>query len=532
MRLAAALGIAKQGWAFTGEKGSPFPWSNALFKMIRDNNDDEPYLRYAGAYALASCFTTRDLVAKADDKSTAVRKAIAIALRQQKAPEVAAFLADSDPKVVAEAARAISDELITAAMPKLAEFTAKPNVSPVVAFRALNARFLLGRPEDATALAVYASRPDVPDVLRALALKMLGDWASPPRRDYITGLTQKIEPRPANVAVEALTGVLSKVFAAPDAVRKEATAVAAKLGIKQVGPFLIGLVADAKAPAASRVDALRALEALKDPKLSEAAATALASSEPRLRTAARGVAIKKDAAGVLKQLRAVLSGSDVIEQQGAFAILAANPSAAADALVEEWLDKFVAGQTKPELALDILEAAGASKSEPIKRRLAGYENARPKDDLGKYREALAGGDAANGRSLFLTKVAVECQRCHKLDGQGGEVGPPLNGVGKQKRDYLLEAIVLPSKAIAKGYESVLIVTLDGKTVSGVLKSEDAKEVRLMTADGKAVTVKKADIDDRRATKSAMPDDLVGKLSKRELRDLVEFLSGLKEEWKK
>src|SRR5205814_1361597 len=125
-----------------------------------------------------------------------------------------------------------------------------------------------------------------------------------------------------------------------------------------------------------------------------------------------------------------------------------------------------------------------------------------------------------------------CQRCHKLDGQGGEVGPPLNGVGKQTRDYLLEAIVAPSKAIAKGYESVLITTLDGKSVSGVLKGEDAKEVRLMTAEAKLVTVQKKDIDDRRATKSAMPDDLVGKLSKRELRDLVEFLSGLKEEWKR
>jgi quinoprotein glucose dehydrogenase len=66
----------------------------------------------------------------------------------------------------------------------------------------------------------------------------------------------------------------------------------------------------------------------------------------------------------------------------------------------------------------------------------------------------------------------------------------------------------------------------------VLKSEDDKEVHLMTAEGKPVAVKKADIDDRRATKSAMPDDFATKLSKRELRDLVEFLSGLKEEAKK
>jgi quinoprotein glucose dehydrogenase len=528
VRLNAALSLSRM----PVEEASLPAIREAVFAMLRDNEDKDSYLRHAGTEVLAKHIPAPQLMAAVDDKSAALRMAAVVALRRQKASQVAAFLDDSDPKVVAEAARAINDELITAALPKLAEFTAKPNVTPVVAFRALNARFLLGRSEDAAALAAYAARPDAPDVQRALALKMLGDWASPPRRDYITGLTQKIDPRPATVAAKALNGVLAKVFAAPDAVRKEATAVAAKLGIKQVGPFLVGLVSDARAPAASRVDALQALEALKDPKLPEAAAAALASNDPRLRSAARAVTIKKDSAAVFKQLRDVLAGTDVVEQQGAFAILAANASADADALIEEWLDRLIARKARPELTLDILEAAAASKSERVKRRLAGYESARPKDDLGKYREALAGGDAENGRLVFLTKTAAECQRCHRLDGQGGEVGPPLNGVGKQTREYLLEAVVLPNKAIAKGYDSVLITTIDGKTVSGVLKSEDATEVRLITPEGKPVAVKKSDIDDRRATKSAMPDDLAGKLTKRELRDLVEFLSGLKEEWKK
>ena len=69
---------------------------------------------------------------------------------------------------------------------------------------------------------------------------------------------------------------------------------------------------------------------------------------------------------------------------------------------------------------------------------------------------------------------------------------------------------------------------DGQTVTGILKSEDAKEVRLMTAEGKLVVVAKSDIDERQPGKSAMPEDIVKKLSKAELRDLVEFLAGLKE----
>lgn len=61
----------------------------------------------------------------------------------------------------------------------------------------------------------------------------------------------------------------------------------------------------------------------------------------------------------------------------------------------------------------------------------------------------------------------------------------------------------------------------------MLKSEDAKEVRLVPAEGKPVIVQKDEIDERRSGPSAMPADLVQHLTKRELRDLVEFLANLK-----
>jgi quinoprotein glucose dehydrogenase len=410
----------------------------------------------------------------------------------------------------------------------------RPDLPRVVGYRALNAHFLLGKTENAQALAEYAGRADAPEPLRALAVKMLGDWPKPPRRDYITGLTQDLPARSRDDAVTAL--VPPKVFGllarSPRIVRAEFVAAARKLNLKEAGPVLADLVADDKEVADTRVEALQTLSALMDARLTEAAAKATTANDGRVRNAGRAVLFQTDPAAALKQIRTVLAAADVAERQGVFGLLRANLSAESDALVEEWLDKVISGTAPPELWLEILDTARASKSERIKRRLAGYENARPKDDLGKYREALAGGDAARGKQIFLSKTEVQCQRCHSLDGQGGEVGPPVNGAGKQTREYLLESIVVPNKSIAKGYESVLITTLDGKSVSGVLKGEDAKELRLMTAEAKPVTVLKADIDDRRATKSAMPDDLVGKLTKRELRDLVEFLSGLKEEWKK
>ena len=216
------------------------------------------------------------------------------------------------------------------------------------------------------------------------------------------------------------------------------------------------------------------------------------------------------------------------------ALLAEFRSAETDDLVEMWLDKLIKREAPGELQLDILESAAKRSSVRLKRRLQSYEDARPKgDEMAKFSEALLGGDAEHGRQIFLNNAAVSCQRCHKLDGEGGDVGPALNGIGgKQKRDYLLESIVLPSKQIAKGFDSVLITKTDGKSVAGVLKSEDKNEIKVMTAEGVLITINKDDVDARKATKSAMPEDIIQKMSKRDLRDMVEFLAGLKDEWKK
>ncbi len=72
----------------------------------------------------------------------------------------------------------------------------------------------------------------------------------------------------------------------------------------------------------------------------------------------------------------------------------------------------------------------------------------------------------------------------------------------------------------------------GQIRSGVLKSEDAKEIRLMTPEGAVVVVPKSKIEERRSGKSAMPEDLIKHLSRKEVRDLVEYLASLKEAPKK
>jgi len=520
----------------------------AIFSLAFQNADKDPYLRYALSRAMAALMIEHEGLereARADTRSSSTRLVSVLARRhsfqRSAAPDDAsfgqdleAFLADVDPRVVAEAVRTIHDLNLHKDLPKLAGLVAKANVAAEVMYRALDANYRLGNRENAAALAEFASKANAPEPLRILALKMLGAWPNPPRRDFITGLTQDLKPRDGSVAATAIKSRMLGIFAGSANVQKEAAAVAGKLGITEVSPFLFNLVSDAKASATARIEALSALDTLKDKRTGEAVATAIASNDPRIRNAGRAVLIKTKPIEVVAQLKEVLDTNDSIEKQGALALLAEVKSPEVDDVIESWLDKLMKKEAPAELQLDIIESAAKRNTVRLKRRLQGFEDARPKgDELGKYRETLVGGDAERGRNIFLNNAAVSCQRCHKLDGEGGDVGPPLNGIAtRQKRDYLLESLVLPNKQIAKGYDSVLITKADGKTVTGVLKSEDAKEVKVMTAEGVLIVIKKDDIDDRKTTKSAMPDDLVQKLSKHEIRDLVEFLAGLKEEWKK
>jgi quinoprotein glucose dehydrogenase len=499
--------------------------ADAVLSMIRDNADRDPYLRHAGVVALSRF---PDQLADAEkDSLPAVRLAVLLAYRRVSSPKAADFLSDTDPRIATEAARAIHDVPIPEALPALAAMLDRGKQPDFLLWRALNANCRLGGEKNAAAVARFAASADAPEKLRVESVKMLGTWGKPPRRDRVTGLTQNLGQRDDKIAVTALKDALGGIFSGPNAVRREGARAAAALGIKEVGPALFEMASDTKRPAAIRVEMLQALEALKDARLEKATALALADGQPRVRAEGRRLLAKSKPAEALASLTKALQGGELIEKQSALAVLGELKGSKADIALGQALDRLLAKDYPAELQLDLLEAA--AKRPALKEKLAKYEASRPRNDhLANYREALAGGDAETGRRVFFTKAEVSCVRCHKVKGEGGDVGPDLAGIGsKQKRDYLLESIVDPNKQIAQGFETVVLTLTNGKVVSGIVKGEDAKEVKLMTAEGQLLTVPKAKIDERSRGKSAMPEDAIKHLSKRELRDLVEFLAGLK-----
>jgi quinoprotein glucose dehydrogenase len=503
--------------------------------MLRANADQDPYLRHAGVMGLVGSGDASALKRAAADPAPAVRMGVLLALRRLADPEVARFLEDSDPRLVLEAARAINDVPIADAMAPLAAVRIASSSPLPLLRRVLNANLRSGRAENAAALAGAAGRSDLPSAIRVSALEMLGEWASPSGRDAVMGLWRPIAPRPAGPAADALRPRLAAILSATsEPVRTAAALAAGALGIREAGASLVALATDGDQTDRSRAAALKALDQLGDPRRVDAARRAAALPGSRTRIEALQVLAKADPDAAIPLIQDRLERGSTAERQGSIAVLASMRGDAARQALLHWLDRLIAGKVPPEVQLDLVEAAAARTEPALRRKLQQYEVSKPKGDpLAPYRETLAGGNAQRGRSVFTDKMEIACLRCHKARtwmGQipGGEVGPDLSGIGvRQNRTYLLESIVDPNKQIAQGFESVVLATSDGKVETGVLRGEDDKEVRLITAEGHPLTVPKDTIAERKRGPSAMPADAAQKLSKAELRDLIEFLASLK-----
>jgi putative heme-binding domain-containing protein len=137
------------------------------------------------------------------------------------------------------------------------------------------------------------------------------------------------------------------------------------------------------------------------------------------------------------------------------------------------------------------------------------------------------GDASRGALVFY-RPDLLCTHCHTAGEEGGRLGPDLARAGKDATDvYLIQSILAPSKVIKKGFETVVISTKAGKTLTGLLAEERADAIVLRDAaqDGKPITIVKRDIDERNDKgPSFMPEGLVNVLSGRqEFLDLARYL---------
>lgn len=141
--------------------------------------------------------------------------------------------------------------------------------------------------------------------------------------------------------------------------------------------------------------------------------------------------------------------------------------------------------------------------------------------------AKRSGDGALGKAVFETKGT--CIKCHKVRGEGKEVGPDLSEIGgKLSREAMYVSILDPSAGISHNYETHVLALENGNILAGIIISETADKLELKTSESIVHSVTKSQIEERRKSPlSLMPADLQKNLTVDDLLNVVEYLTTLR-----
>lgn len=160
------------------------------------------------------------------------------------------------------------------------------------------------------------------------------------------------------------------------------------------------------------------------------------------------------------------------------------------------------------------------------------EEERPKrlgDALQASELLKLAGDVERGRQLFHKTTGIQCRNCHKIAGDGTDIGPDLNQIGrKYDRAKLLENILDPSKNVEPRYATWLVETTAGQVYTGLLMHKDGNEIVVKDSDNKQHHIATGDVETAvPQQKSLMPDLLLKDFTAQQVADLLSYLASLK-----
>lgn len=133
------------------------------------------------------------------------------------------------------------------------------------------------------------------------------------------------------------------------------------------------------------------------------------------------------------------------------------------------------------------------------------------------------GNVEHGKEVFAGKGG--CIKCHTMDGQGGTIGPDLSNVGAEMTLKHLRDSLTTDTPMVQGYKPVTVVLMNGQTIKGIAKNEDAFSLQLLDYDNHLHLIDKADVKREDETaQSPMPRDYDKVLSPDEFQDLLAMLA--------
>lgn len=502
---------------------------DAILALVRETGEADPWLRHAATHALWKHAERDQLVALQRDPNVDVRVAAVVALRRLWDARVAEFLDDAEPRVHTEAARAVYDLPLIAAFPALASKLATSGQAPnALARRALHAAYRVGGADHARTITDLAADATARENLRSEALELLARWEDPTGRDGFDGEWRQHPARDASFLPDTVRRLHARGLAdAPPGIARSWVRLAEKTVVADMAPVLTAMARDTARDAEVRAAAIHALGVLRPDDLQATLRDQLFDAQPDVRAMSLSVFQDVWPGEAFPLLEAAL-GASVAERRVAYAGFARMKDPRADETLLRELGKLDVELVPAEAALDLVMASERRDDPALVAALAARKEKRAIDPkLEKWVDGLYGGDAARGREIFRGKGALECLRCHAVAGEGGIVGPALDGVGARlSRLGMAESIADPNRTFATGYQGTVVFQTEGAPVEGVVTEDSAERIVLRLADGMLIDIPRAQIEGTKPGLSAMPENLVDHLSREEMRDLIEFMTTL------
>ena len=380
-------------------------------------------------------------------------------------------------------------------------------------------------------------------ILARKAMRRICDTGEREKMDKAVSFLTIMSETDTKLAAQALDGLLEGQKAKPLLPTVDTSALFKVLAnstsndLKERGQQLGTLWGDAAAtqktlaaindPKASNEDRLKAIEAAKQLKNATARDAML-----KLVTEPNPEPLIIEGLRALSTIGGDTVGSELVNNWKKFT--PAERTAAVDVLVSRsvWTRELLNGLEDKKISPQDISAS-------VARTLANSKNpnfaGRASQLLGRIRDLSADklNIIAEKRKMVLAsepniehghEVAKKtCFVCHKLHGEGAEVGPDLTGVGRSTLDALLANVIDPNQIIGTGYENVFVETKDERSLSGRLIENSDTRIKLLSAGPKEETVAKSDIASMKISDSSVMPEGLEQMPETDFRDLIWYI---------
>lgn len=502
-----------------------------VINKLASVEDQDLWLRHGLVMALSGIEKSAWIEYK-NHPSQYVRMGILLALRKLKDSQISYFLADKEDKLVREAIYAISDLQILSERSKVAallnQFEA--HSKPALAYthhRIINANFNEGTADNAKQILTFALNSETPDRLVAEALAAIEAWYEKNPIDAITGLPSNHNPNRANIDTLVKSYLPKLLKSKKDLALVQSLRLATKYNYQVSSQTLKRITLDEDSPVNTRLQTLNLLASNDKQQAIKVADKLISASSIKVKSGALTLMLANKPSSALNYLENLLDGS-IAEQKLALAALPSNTTPAIEKKLTQLMEQLATGQQDSSITLELVAAAKASSNTKLNEMAEQYETKLKQLDLmEQYQSTLVGGDVEKGKQIVMTGGAAQCLRCHRIQGDGSYVGPNLTNIAQNNdAQYLLQALIDPSGAIAPYFGTFTLTLNDNSKISGLFVSETEQNIELKLDNNQNKTFAKNNIKQIKRPTSGMPP-MGYILSKTEIRDVLAYLKTLK-----